>query len=91
MRVLRWKTFGRAMKVKGASLRIDPRGAAHIRPIWILYERFEYEHTCWDPKDGELCVRRVKSRETSMEAHTGSDVQIDLATCVKGRKTNRTI
>jgi hypothetical protein len=54
-------------------------------------ERSECEHTCWDPKDGELCVGRVKPRETVVEARRGSDVQIDLQICVKGRKTNRTI
>ena len=31
----------------------------------------------WDPKDGELCLNRVKSEETLMEARSGSDVQID--------------
>ncbi len=41
-------------------------------------ERSECEHTCWDPKDGELCLGRVKSGETLMEARRGSDVQIDL-------------
>ena len=41
-------------------------------------ERSECEHTCWDPKDGELCLGRVKSEETLMEARRGSDVQIDL-------------
>ena len=27
------------------------------------FEGFEYEHIRWDPKDGELCLNRVKSRE----------------------------
>ena len=40
-------------------------------------ERSECEHTCWDPKDGELCLNRVKPRETTVEARSGSDVQID--------------
>ena len=40
-------------------------------------ERFEFEHTCWDPKDGELCLNRVKPGETLVEARSGSDVQID--------------
>ena len=43
-----------------------------------LYDRFECEHTCWDPKDGELCLNRVKPEETLVEARRGSDVQIDL-------------
>ena len=54
-------------------------------------ERSECEHTCWDPKDGELCVGRVKPRETVVEARSDSNVQIDRQICVKGRKTNRTI
>jgi len=49
----------------------------HHRPIWIFFERFELERICWDPKDGELCLNRVKSEETLMEARSGSDVQID--------------
>ena len=35
------------------------------------------EQACWDPKDGELCLNRVKSEETLMEARSDSDVQID--------------
>ena len=51
--------------------------AMHHRPIMILGERFEFEHTCWDPKDGELCLSRVKPGETLVEARSDSDVQID--------------
>ena len=40
-------------------------------------ERFECKHTCWDPKDGELCLCRVKPGETLVEARSDSDVQID--------------
>ena len=36
----------------------------------------EQEHPCWDPKDGELCLCRVKSLETVMEARSDTDVQI---------------
>ena len=35
------------------------------------------EHVCWDLKDGELCLNRVKPEETLVEAHSDSDVQID--------------
>ncbi len=38
-------------------------------------DRFEYEHTCWDPKDGELCLSRVKPEETLVEARSDTDVQ----------------
>ncbi len=37
----------------------------------------ECEHVCWDPKDGELCLSRVKPGETLVEARSDSDVQID--------------
>ena len=40
-------------------------------------ERSECEHTCWDPKDGELCLNRAKPGETLVEARSDSDVQID--------------
>jgi len=35
------------------------------------------EHKSKDPKDGELCLQRVKPEETLVEARSGSDVQID--------------
>jgi hypothetical protein len=37
----------------------------------------EAQHRCWDPKDGELYLNRVKPEETLVEARSGSDVQID--------------
>ena len=40
----------------------------------------ECEHKCWDPKDGELCLSRVKPGETLVEARSDSDVQIDRQT-----------
>ena len=43
---------------------------------------FEYERRLTDPKDGELCVNRVKPEETLVEARSGSDVQIDRQICV---------
>ena len=46
------------------------------RPTLNYGERFEYEYVCQDPKDGELCLNRVKSGETLMEARSGTDVQI---------------
>ncbi len=55
----------------------------HYRPIMNLRgERFEYEHICWYPKDGELCLSRVKPGETLVEARSDSDVQIDRQTWV---------
>jgi hypothetical protein len=49
----------------------------HHRPIQKFTDGFEYERRCWDPKDGELCLNRVKPEETLVEARSGSDVQID--------------
>ena len=43
-----------------------------------IFERFEYERRGWDPKDGELCLNRVKPEETLVEARRDSNVQIDL-------------
>ena len=45
-------------------------------------ERFECEHTCWDPKDGELCLSRAKPGETLVKARSDSNVQIDRRTWV---------
>jgi hypothetical protein len=45
-------------------------------------ERFECEHTCWDPKDGELCLSRAKPGETLVEVRSDSNVQIDRRTWV---------
>ena len=36
-----------------------------------------HEHICWDPKDGELCLARMKPEETLVEVRSDSDVQID--------------
>ena len=43
--------------------------------MWVLPVA-EQEPVCWDPKDGELCLCRVKSLETVMEARSDTDVQI---------------
>jgi len=34
------------------------------------------EHACYDPKDSELCLARVKPQETGVEARSRCDVQI---------------
>ena len=60
------------MKVKGW----DPL-VGHRRPILTFSDGFEAERVCWDPKDGELCLNRVKPEETLVEARSDSDVQID--------------
>ena len=35
------------------------------------------ERACWDPKDGELCLNKLKPAETLVEDCSDSDVQID--------------
>ena len=72
MRVFGWKTLAR----NESEWRWEPLGVHH-RPILMYSDGFEYEHGCWDPKDGELCLNRVKPGETLVEARSGSDVQID--------------
>ena len=42
----------------------------------------ELEHTRWDPKDGELCLSRLRPGETLVEGRSDSDVQIDRQTWV---------
>jgi hypothetical protein len=49
----------------------------HHWPILIFGKGFEFEHNYSDPKDGDLCLDRVKLGETLMEARHGFDVQID--------------
>ena len=57
-------------------------GAPWTEPCGHAVAGFESERTCCDPKDGELCPRRVKPGETLVEARSGSDVQIDRRTWV---------
>ena len=49
---------------------------AHQRPTLISGNVFECERTCWDPKDGELYLSRVRPGETLVEARSDTDVQI---------------
>ena len=74
MRVFGWQT-----RVRNESERIGPvaSAAAHYRPTLISLDGFEYEHICWDPKGGELCLDRMKPEETLVEVRSRSDVQID--------------
>jgi len=49
--------------------------------VWTEFLReFESEQMCWDPKDGELYLSRMKPEEILVEVRRGSDVQIDLLT-----------
>ena len=51
-------------------------GASPADPIGRVLG-VEQERACWDPKDGELCLNRLKPEETLVEGRSGSDVQID--------------
>ncbi|KAL0642095.1 hypothetical protein Bca4012_103194 [Brassica carinata] len=44
----------------------------HSRPTLIFREGFECEHTCRDPKDGELCLSG-RPEETLVEARSDTD------------------
>jgi hypothetical protein len=61
---------------------VGTRKTVHHRPTMRFCKRFECEHTCWDPKDGELCLSRVKPEETLVEARRCADVQIAFRTWV---------
>jgi hypothetical protein len=71
VRVQRWQTSVRNESDSGWNLIAQSAG------LNVSAERSEFEHTCWDPKDGELCLYRVKPGETLVEARSDSDVQID--------------
>lgn len=48
----------------------------------VADRKFELEHFCVDPKDGDLYLGWVKSGETLMEARNDTDVQIVRQTWV---------
>jgi hypothetical protein len=58
--------------------RFCKKGAAPSTDHFAPASRFEWEHLCRDPKDGELCLNRAKPGETLVEARRDSNVQIDL-------------
>jgi hypothetical protein len=74
-----------AMKVKVNSVgrgRIPSLLGRTTVPSHLLARAVETERTRWDPKDGELCLSRMKPEETLVEVRSGSDVQIDRQTWV---------
>ena len=72
LRVFGWKT-----RARNESDSWEPLLGRHRRPELTFCDASEAEHTCWDPKDGELCLNRAKPEETLVEARSDSDVQID--------------
>ena len=67
-RVVGWKTL-----MRNESKRWDPSGAPSADEF---SDSIEHERNCWDPKDGELCLNRVRPEETLVEARSDTDVQI---------------
>ena len=51
-------------------------GQVQHQPTMNQGEWFEWEHTCWHPKDGDLYLCRAKPEETLVEARSDTDVQI---------------
>ena len=72
LRVFGWKT-----RARNESESWDLCRGGHRRPDQTFCDGSAVEHVCWDPKDGELCLNRVKPEETLVEARSDSDVQID--------------
>ena len=84
------RVFGWQTRARNESESWDLCRGEHRRPDLMFTDGSAVEHVCWDPKDGELCLNRVKPEETLVEARSGSDVQIDRQIWAWGRKTNRT-
>ena len=72
LRVFGWKT-----RARNESESWDLCRGGHRRPDLTFSDGSAVEHVGWDPKDGELCLNRVKPEETLVEARSDSDVQID--------------
>jgi hypothetical protein len=78
-----WKTQRRnESKDRFSRFRWDPRKRRTTAPSNLLARSVAEERTRWDPKDGELCLSRMKPEETLVEVRSGSDVQIDRQTWV---------
>ena len=84
-----YETRQGTMKVKGVlgapgagSVVCSAGGGALPARLGRRVDEAERERTRWDPKDGELCLSRMKSGETLMEVRSDSDVQIDRRTRV---------
>ena len=80
------------MRVQGQQTHVrNESNSQEGKPALTPDYQVEVEHIGQDPKDGELCLSRVKPEETLVEARSDTDVQIVRQTWVQGRKTNRTI
>ncbi|MCP9258357.1 FHA domain protein [Dirofilaria immitis] len=73
--------------LESGCLRLQPKegGKPHLRLNMTtrpIANKAEVERICWDPKDGELYLSRMKPEETLVEVRSDSDVQIDRLTLV---------
>ncbi|KAM3722932.1 Uncharacterized protein ACO02O_06225 [Dirofilaria immitis] len=71
--------------LESGCLRLQPKegGKPHLRLNMTtrpIANKAEVESICWDPKDGELYLSRMKPEETLVEVRSDSDVQIDRLT-----------
>ena len=83
MRAIELTKLSGAVKAKSSLSAQGKIRKAHSRDFQSTSLRWEYtEHKCWDPKDGELCMARLKSGETLMGDCSNSDVQIDRRSSV---------
>ena len=74
----REQSEGKRDEIRPFSEKVGASSADSFRRIgWI-----ERKRARWDPKDGELCLRRLKPEETLVEDRSDSDVQIDRPTWV---------
>jgi hypothetical protein len=71
------RVFGCKTRARNESESWDLCRGGHRRPYQMFSDGYEVERVRWDPKDGELCLNRVKPEETLVEARSDSDVQID--------------
>ena len=71
------RVFGWETRARNESESWDLCRGGHRRPDQTFCDGSAVERVCWDPKDGELCLNRVKPEETLVEARSDSDVQID--------------
>ena len=60
-----------SLSARGTIRKAQSRDIQSTSHCWVYTE-----YKCWDPKDGELCLDRLKPEETSVEDRCGVDVQI---------------
>jgi len=66
-----------------ASIEWEVRNYRTTVPIrFIVWRLGEMDQSCWDPKESELYVIRMKSEETLMEVLSSTNVQIVCQSCV---------